>query len=76
MIAYLAAHPVFRLGLFGDSTKDAVAEKRPKATAKDGKSQQWAVLAKEVFSNDESMKEEYARCPTRFAASVDTRFRR
>ncbi|KAF8320652.1 hypothetical protein F5887DRAFT_847443, partial [Amanita rubescens] len=49
LIAYLGDHVSFRLKLFSDSTADAAKEGRAKHTAKEGKVQQYAVLAKHIF---------------------------
>lgn len=76
MVLYLTEHPAFRIGLFGDSTMVAGQEKRKKVTVKDGKAQQYAVLAKDIFEGDEKMGEEYSLTPARFATSVETRLRR
>ena len=76
MVLYLTEHPAFRIGLFGDSTMVAAQEKRRKVTAKDGKAQQYGVLAKDIFEGDQAMGEEYLLAPARFATSVETRLRR
>lgn len=76
MMTYLSEHPAFRLGLFGDATKDATKEKRRKVTAKDGKAQQYGVLAKAVFEDDGKWAVAFEKTPTTFATSVETRFRR
>ena len=52
LIAYLGDHVSFRLKLFSDSTADATKEGRPKLTAKDGKIQQYTVLAKHIFASE------------------------
>ncbi|KAF8156742.1 hypothetical protein B0H34DRAFT_808159 [Crassisporium funariophilum] len=76
IVAYLTTHPTFRIKLFSDSTADAKKEGCNKAVAKDGKPQQYAVLAQHVFDNEPSQKKMYSANPTRFATSVETRFRR
>lgn len=63
MVFYLTEHPVFCIGLFSDSTMVAGQEKHKKVTAKDGKVQQYAVLAKDIFEGDEKMGEEYSLAP-------------
>ncbi|KAF8969028.1 hypothetical protein BDZ97DRAFT_1599276, partial [Flammula alnicola] len=49
LISYLTDHPSFHTKLFSDSTADANKEGRSKAVAKDGKAQQYGVLAKAIF---------------------------
>ncbi|KAF9461341.1 hypothetical protein BDZ94DRAFT_1124759, partial [Collybia nuda] len=50
MVAYLSELPDFRRKLFSDSTGAARKESRWKVTAKDGKAQQYAVLADAIFA--------------------------
>lgn len=76
LLHYLEDNPDFRIKLFSDSTKDAKAERRPKRTAKDGKAQQYAVLAQHVFANDPVEGEGYAKDPARYATSVGSRLTR
>ncbi|KAF8164706.1 hypothetical protein B0H34DRAFT_686254 [Crassisporium funariophilum] len=76
LITYLTDHPAFRKKLFSDSTADANKEGRNKAVGKDGKPQQYAVLAKHIFENDATQSGYYAKTPVQFATSVETRLRR
>lgn len=76
LISYLTDHPAFRKKLFSDSTSDASKEGRQKAVGKDGKPQQYAVIAKYIFENEETQSGHYASSPVRFATSVETRLRR
>ncbi|KAJ3506173.1 hypothetical protein NLJ89_g7015 [Agrocybe chaxingu] len=76
LIAYLTDHVIFRTKLFSDSTADAAREGRNKAVTKDGKSQQYGVLAKHIFEDEPSQAKAYKQDPIRFATSVETRLRR
>ena len=76
LITYLSDHPTFRTKLFSDSTADAAKENHSKAVAKDGKPQQYAVLAKHIFENEPEHKDGYKLKPSRFTTSVETRLRR
>ncbi|KAF8888949.1 hypothetical protein CPB84DRAFT_1625941, partial [Gymnopilus junonius] len=49
LITYLMDHPKFHLKLFLNSTAKAKKEGQNKAVAKDGKLQQYIVLAKLIF---------------------------
>ena len=66
LIAYLGNHVAFRLKLFSDSTADAVKEGRPKHTAKEGKAQQYGVLAKHIFSAEPGQSALYLQNPGRY----------
>jgi hypothetical protein len=72
LIEYLGDHVTFRLKLFSDSTADAVRESRVKHTAKDGKAQQHAVLAKHIFQGEPGQSALYLQNPGRFATAVET----
>lgn len=76
LIAYLGNHVVFRLKLFSDSTADAAKEGRAKHIAKDGKVQQYAVLAKHIFAAEPGQSALYLQNPGRFGTAVETRLRR
>ena len=72
LIAYLGDHVSFRLKLFSDSTADATREGRPKLTAKDGKVQQYAVLAKHIFAAEPGQSALYLQNPGRYGTAVET----
>ena len=76
LIAYLGDHVSFRLKLFSDSTADATREGRTKHTAKDGKIQQYAVLAKHIFADEPGQSALYLQNPGRYGTAVETRLRR
>jgi hypothetical protein len=76
LIEYLGDHVAFRLKLFSDSTADAVWEGRAKHTAKDGKAQQHAVLAKHIFAEEPGQSALYLQNPGRFGTAVETRLQR
>jgi hypothetical protein len=76
LIAYLGDHVAFRLKLFSDSTADATKEGRMKHTAKDGKVQQYAVLAKHIFAAEPGQSALYLQNPGRYGTAVETRLRR
>jgi hypothetical protein len=76
LIAYLGDHVSFRLKLLSDSTADATKEGRPKQTAKDGKVQQYAVLAKHIFADEPGQSSLFLQNPGRFGIAVETRLRR
>ena len=76
LIEYLGNHVAFRLKLFSDSTADAVREGRAKHTAKDGKAQQYAVLAKHIFACEPGQSALYLQNPGRIGTVVETRLRR
>jgi len=63
LIAYLGDHVSFRLKLFSDSTADATKEGRAKHTAKDGKAQQYAILARHIFASEPGQSALYLHCP-------------
>jgi hypothetical protein len=52
LIEYLGDNVGFYLKLFSDSTADTARENQPKLTAKESKSQQYAILAKHIFSTE------------------------
>ena len=72
LIAYLADHVAFHLKLFSDSTADAVKEGHLKHTAKDGKVQQYAILAKHIFASEPGQSALYLQNPGRFGTAVET----
>ncbi|KAJ7198689.1 hypothetical protein C8J57DRAFT_1634962 [Mycena rebaudengoi] len=76
LITYLCENPSFRIRLFSDSTAEAKKAGRQKLIGKDGKPQQYAVLAEYIFKDDEAEKARYANAKPKFAMSVDTRLRR
>jgi hypothetical protein len=76
LIEFLGDNVGFRLKLFSDSTADAVREGRPKLTAKDSKGQQYAVLAKHVFSSEPGQSALFLQNPGRYGVAVETRLRR
>ena len=76
LIAYLGDHVSFRLKLFSDSTADATKEGRPKLMAKDGKIQQYAVLAKHIFASEPGQSSLYLQNPGRYGTAVETHLRR
>jgi hypothetical protein len=76
LVAYLGDHVTFRLKLFSDSTADATKEGRAKHTAKDGKVQQYAVLAKHIFATEPGQSSLYLQNPGRYSTAVETRLRR
>lgn len=76
LVAYLGDHVSFRLKLFSDSTADATKEGRTKQTAKDGKVQQYATLAKHIFAAEPGQSALYLQNPGRYGIAVETRLRR
>ena len=72
-IEYLGDHVDFHLKLFSDSTADATKEGRMKQTAKDGKVQQYAVLAKHIFATEPGQCALYLQNPGRYGTAVETR---
>lgn len=76
LIEYLTNHPSFRTKLFSDSTADATKQARPKNVAKDGKQQQYAVIAQAVFETDELHGPSFTKKQGRFGLAVETRLRR
>jgi hypothetical protein len=72
LIAYLCDNTGFHIKLFSDSMAAATKAGRPKLTVKDGRPQQWAVLAVAIFTDDEDQKEAFKENPVKFANSVDT----
>jgi len=69
---YLGNHVAFCLKLFSDSTADATKEGNVKHTAKDGKVQQYAVLAKHIFAAKPSWGVLYLQNPGRYGTAVET----
>ncbi|KAJ7461450.1 hypothetical protein FB451DRAFT_1371191 [Mycena latifolia] len=76
IITYLFEHPEFRIRLFSDSTAEAKEAGRAKLVGKDGKPQQYGVLAKHVFKDDPKEQARYANNAAKYATAVDTRLRR
>lgn len=76
MVTYLSEQPDFRRRLFSDSTGAAKQEGRRKVVAKDGKTQQYAVLAQSIFAKDPAQSSAFKANPTKFATAVETRLRR
>jgi hypothetical protein len=70
LINYLTDHVVFHLKMFSDSTADAVKENRSKFTARDGKVQQYSVLANHIFPAGQSAL--YLQNPGRYTTAVET----
>ena len=61
--------------MFSDSTADATKDGHQKHTAKDGKAQQYAILAKHIFENEPSQSVLYLQNPGRYGTAVETRLR-
>jgi hypothetical protein len=76
LVAYLSKHPDFRRKLFSDSTTAAKQEGRMKLTAKDGKAQQYGVLAHAIFHDEPTQSVTFNTKPGKFATAVETRLRR
>jgi hypothetical protein len=76
LVAYLCEHPDFRKKLFSDSTAAAGREGRLKLTAKDGKAQQYAVLAAAIFHDEPKQEATFKTKPAKFTTAVETRLRR
>ncbi|KAJ6471178.1 hypothetical protein DFH09DRAFT_1220511 [Mycena vulgaris] len=76
LITYLCEHPEFRIKLFSDSTAEAKQQGRPKLVGKDGRPQQYTVLAAYIFKEDEKEQVRYASNPPKYATAVETRLRR
>ena len=72
LIAYLGNHVTFCLKLFSDLTAGATKEGHIKHTAKDGKVQQYAVLAKHIFAAEPGQSVLYLQNPGRYATAVET----
>ena len=72
LIAYLGNHVAFCLKLFSDSTADAAKEGHAKHIVKDGKVQQYAVLAKHIFAAEPAQSALYLQNPGRFGTAVET----
>ena len=75
LISYLGDHVSFRLKLFSDLTADATKEGRIKHMAKDGKNQQYAILAKHIFADEPGQSALYLQNPARYGTAVETRLR-
>ena len=75
LISYLGNHVSFHLKLFSDSTADATKEGHMKHTAKDGKIQQYAILAKHIFAAEPGQSALYLQNPGRYGTAVETRLR-
>jgi hypothetical protein len=75
LIAYLSDHVAFRLKLFSDLTADATKEGRMKYMEKDGRAQEYAVLAKHIFSAEPGQSALYLQNPGRYGTAVETRRR-
>jgi hypothetical protein len=76
IITYLTDHTAFRTKLFSDSTANAAKEGRAKHVGKDGKNQQYAVLAEHIFATEPTQSKAYKVSPSRFTTSVETRLQR
>jgi hypothetical protein len=76
LLEYLHDNVAFRIKLFSDSTADATKQARAKLTAKDGKVQQYAALAKYIFATEPGQSSLYLQNPSRFGTAVETRLRR
>jgi hypothetical protein len=76
LLEYLHDNVAFRIKLFSDSTADATKQARVKLTAKDGKVQQYATLAKHIFATEPGQSSLYLQNPSRFGTAVETRLRR
>ena len=63
LVAYLGDHVSFHLKLFSDLTVDATKEGHMKHTAKDGKVQQYAILAKHIFAAEPGQSSLYLQNP-------------
>jgi hypothetical protein len=74
LVGYLSENVNFHIKLFSDSSANAAKEGRAKLTAKDGKSQQYEVLAKHIFKL--MVGETYDTTPARYVTSVETQLRR
>jgi hypothetical protein len=72
LIESLGDNVRFRLKLFSDSTADAARENQPKLTAKESKSQQYAILAKHIFSTEPGQSALFLQDPGRYGVAVET----
>jgi hypothetical protein len=72
LIEYLGDNVGFCLKLFSDSTADAVRENQPKLTAKESKSQQYAILANHIFSTKPGQSALYLQDPGRYGVAIET----
>jgi hypothetical protein len=77
-IEYLTRDVKFRLRLFSDTTSGAKAEGRVKVQASESKIALYGVLAATVFKaiDDEAIRQDYEKDPTRFARSTQQQFQR
>ena len=75
LISYLGNHVSFCLKLFSDLTADATKEGCMKHTAKDGKIQQYAILAKHIFAAEPGQSVLYLQNPGRYGTAVEARLR-
>ena len=73
LLDYLDTHTDVALKLFGDSTKAAKSESRPKVTAKSSKGTAYLQLAEGIFSIDEdpAIRSDFTSNPTKYAKAVD-----
>jgi hypothetical protein len=77
-IEHLTCDVKFRLRLFSDTTSGAKAEGRSKVQASESKIALYGVLAAAVFKtiDDEAIRQDYEKDPTRFARSTQQQFQR
>ena len=77
-IEYLICNVKFRLRLFSDTTSGAKAEGRAKVQASESKIALYGVLAGAIFKtiDDEAIRQDYEKDPTRFARSTQQQFQR
>ena len=73
LIAYLTDHVEYSIKMISDSTADATKDGHQKHTAKDGKAQQYAILAKHIFENEPGQSALYLQNPGRYGTAVETR---
>jgi hypothetical protein len=73
LIEYLGDNVGFHLKLFSDSIADTARENWPKMTAKESKSQQYAILAKHIFSTEPGQSALFLQDPGRYGVAVETR---
>jgi hypothetical protein len=72
LIEYLGDNVGFCLKLFSDSTADTARENWPKLTAKESKSQQYAILAKHIFSTEPGQSALFLQDPGRYGGCGNT----
>ena len=75
LLEYLHDNVAFQIKLFSNSTADATKQARVKLTAKDGKAQQYAVLAKYIFATEPGQSSLYLQNSSRYALAVETHLR-